>query len=125
MLPSSKANTLCVPPPHERPTLEGRAPEHGTTRIAPFASIMYELDMKMLAASEVRESFAEILNRVAYQGERVVMHRRGKPVAALVPLEDLATLEALENERDLAAARKALREKGSVPIEKLKAELGL
>ena len=33
--------------------------------------------MKRVAASEVRESFAETLNRVAYQGERVVMHRRG------------------------------------------------
>ena len=86
---------------------------------------MYKLDMKRLAASEVRESFAETLNRVPYQGERVVMHRRGKPVAALVPLEDLAALEALENQRDLAAARKALREKGSVPLEKLKAQLGL
>lgn len=87
--------------------------------------MLYKLDMKRLAASAVRESFAETLNRVAYQGERVVMHRRGKPVAALVPLEDLAALEALENQRDLAAARKALREKGSVPLEKLKAELGL
>ncbi len=85
----------------------------------------YKMDMKRLAASEARESFAETLNRVAYRGERVVMHRRGKPVAALVPLEDLAALEALENKRDLAAARKALREKGSVPLEKLKAELGL
>lgn len=86
---------------------------------------MYKLYMKRLAASEVRGSFAETLNRVAYQGERVVMHRRGKAVAALVPLEDLEALEALENQRDLAAARKALREKGSVPLEKLKAELGL
>lgn len=87
--------------------------------------VLYNMYMKHVAASEVRESFAETLNRVAYQGERVVMHRRGKPVAALVSLEDLAALEALENERDLSAARKALREKGSVPLEKLKADLGL
>lgn len=53
------------------------------------------------------------------------MHRRWKPVAGLVPLEDLAALEAPENDRDLAAARKALREKGSIPLEKLKSELGL
>ena len=81
--------------------------------------------MKHVAASEVRESFAETLNRVAYQGERVVMHRRGKPVAAMVSLEDLATLEALEDAQDLAAARKALRERGSVPLEGLKSELDL
>ncbi len=87
--------------------------------------VTYKTSMKHVAASEVRESFAETLNQVAYQGERVVMHRRGKPVAALVSLEDLATLEALENDQDLAAARKALREKGSVPLERLKAELGL
>lgn len=80
--------------------------------------------MKRVAASEAREDFAETLNRVAYQGERVVLHRRGRNVAALVPVEDLEALEAVENARDLAAARKALKEKGSVSLADLKAELG-
>jgi prevent-host-death family protein len=59
------------------------------------------------------------LNRVRYQGERVVVERRGKGVAALVPVEDLELLQALEDRIDLAAARKALREPGRIPWEKV------
>jgi mRNA interferase RelE/StbE len=65
------------------------------------------------------------LNRVRYQGERVVVERRGKGVAALVPVEDLELLQALEDRIDLAAARKALREPGRIPWEKVKQDLGL
>jgi hypothetical protein len=45
--------------------------------------------------------------------------------AALVPLDDLAILEALEDRLDLEAARRALRERGSVPWRQLKKTLGL
>ena len=43
-----------------------------------------------LPAGKVRQDFAETVNRVAYGGERVVLHRRGRNLAALIPLEDLA-----------------------------------
>lgn len=79
--------------------------------------------MIRLRASQVREDFADTLNRVAFKGERIVLHRHGKNVAALVPLADLEALEALEDRVDLPAARKALREKGTVPLAVLKARL--
>jgi prevent-host-death family protein len=78
-----------------------------------------------MPATAARDEFAETLNRVAYRGERIVLERRGKGVAALVPVEDLELLERLEDRFDLDAAREALRERGSVRLEKLKAELGL
>lgn len=81
--------------------------------------------MTRLRASAVREDFSETLNRVAYKGERIVLERRGKDVAALVPVEDLELLENLEDRMDLEAARRALKEKGSVSLDELKAELGL
>ena len=84
--------------------------------------------MTRLAASKAREDFADILNRVAYRGERIVLHRRGKDVAALIPVEDLALLRELEDRFDLEEARAALaeaKEKGTIPWEQLKAELGL
>lgn len=84
--------------------------------------------MARIHASEAREDFAETLNKVAYQGERVVLHRRGKDVAAIVPIEDLTLLETLEDRIDLEQARKALSEakrSGSFSWEKLKKELGL
>jgi prevent-host-death family protein len=48
--------------------------------------------MERIAVSEAREQISEILNRVAYCGERVVLHRRGKEIAALVPMSDLRAL---------------------------------
>ncbi len=81
--------------------------------------------MTRLPASAVREEFSETLNRVAYKGERIVLERRGKDVAALVPVEDLELLERLEDRMDLDAARKALEEPGSVSLDVLKAELGI
>lgn len=81
--------------------------------------------MTRIAASKMRKDLADTLNRVAYGKERIVLRRRGKDLAAVIPIEDLAFLEELEDRVDLEAARKALKEKGRIPWEKVKAELGL
>jgi prevent-host-death family protein len=74
-----------------------------------------------VSATIIRQSFSESLNRAAYGGERVVVHRHGKPVAAVVPIEDLRLIEEMEDEGDIRAARKARKEKGRIPWEKIKA----
>lgn len=82
--------------------------------------------MSRIAASDARVQFAEIVNKVAFGGERIVLHRHGKDVAAIVPVEDLELLRMLEDRMDLEAARAALNEKASrVSWKKLKAELGI
>jgi len=81
--------------------------------------------MIQLAASKLREGLADALNRVAYSGERILLKRRGKDVAALVSKEDLALLEALEERADMEAIREALDEPGTIPWEKVKEDLGL
>ena len=78
-----------------------------------------------VSISEVRENMADIINCVAYRGERVILQRRSKGVAAMVSMDDLAMLQALEDEADVKAARRARKEKGSVPLEKIKARLGM
>ncbi len=75
-----------------------------------------------LTASTTRQNFADILNRAAYGGERIVVHRRGKPVAAVVPIADVELLEQLEDEIDVAAARKALKNPRTIPWETIKKE---
>jgi prevent-host-death family protein len=40
-------------------------------------------------AAEGKRQFGSLLDRVSRQGDRVVIVRRGKPVAALVPLDDI------------------------------------
>lgn len=81
--------------------------------------------MTRLNVSEVRDGFAEAINRVAYRGERIVVHRRDRALAALVPVEDLRLLEQIEDRIDIDEARRALAEPGTVSWEDLKAELGL
>jgi PHD/YefM family antitoxin component YafN of YafNO toxin-antitoxin module len=80
--------------------------------------------------TRLRDNMAEALNRVAYAGERVVLERRGKGVAAMVSMDDLALLEALENRADVKAARRALAEmkrtgQKPIPWGKVQQELGL
>ena len=58
--------------------------------------------------SEARESFSTTVNRVAFGGERVVLTRHGRRVAAVVPIDDLELLEAIEDARDLDEVRAAL-----------------
>jgi prevent-host-death family protein len=83
--------------------------------------------MTSLSVAKARGTLAETLNRVTYRGERVVIQKRGKPVAALVPVEDLRLLEQLEDRLDLEAARQALAEARGrrIPWSTLKRQLGL
>lgn len=84
--------------------------------------------MTHLRASKARKDFSDTINRVAYSGERIVLERHGKPVVAIVPVADLELLEKLEDRMDLEAARAALadvKKHGTVPWEKIKADLGL
>ena len=45
--------------------------------------------MARLAASRARESFSDTLHRVTYGGERIILRRRGRDLAAIVPMEDM------------------------------------
>jgi prevent-host-death family protein len=70
--------------------------------------------MMRLNVVELRQSLADIRNRAEYQGERIVIHRRGKDAAAIIPIADLKLLERLiedaEDQLDAEAARAALAE---------------
>jgi prevent-host-death family protein len=70
-----------------------------------------------MTALDARVHFGEILDRVRYMAQRFIVERKGKPVAAIISMEDLKRLEALEYERDseiLRLAREASR--GVVPF---------
>jgi prevent-host-death family protein len=81
--------------------------------------------MTTVTSSEVRAHLSDMLSKIARKGNRVVVTRGGKKFAALVPLDDLEFLEKLEDRMDIEDAKKALNESGSIPWEKVKANLGL
>ena len=43
---------------------------------------------KLMGITEVRRNFAKIVDEVAHGGTRVIVERRGRPVVAIVPLEE-------------------------------------
>jgi prevent-host-death family protein len=79
-----------------------------------------------VTTAEAREKLADLINRTAYAKERTVLTRRGKGIAALVPLEDLEVLEQLEDLIDLQEARAVLEEadnEGTISWEEVKRTL--
>jgi prevent-host-death family protein len=49
-----------------------------------------------VSIGQVKRDISELVNRVAYQGERIVLTSRGRPKAVLVSIEDYERLQAAE-----------------------------
>ncbi len=60
--------------------------------------------------AELPDSIAEAAERAAAGTERVVLTRQGRPMVALVSMEDMRTLEALEDRADAEEIRARLEE---------------
>jgi len=68
-----------------------------------------KVEHNRLSASKARERFADILNEVSVRGDRVVLERHGKTVAAVISVGDLELLEALEDNTMLTLRVKRLQ----------------
>jgi prevent-host-death family protein len=80
--------------------------------------------MNRLSTSELREELSTALNKVAFGGERIILHRNNKDVAVLVSIADLALLRALEDKLDAADIKKAMEEPGpNIPWKTAKKKL--
>ncbi|MCR4407618.1 MAG: type II toxin-antitoxin system Phd/YefM family antitoxin [Anaerolineae bacterium] len=76
-----------------------------------------------VSVSELKNALSEILNRVAFGRERIVVASRGRPKAAVISIEDLELLEDLEDALAAHEALEAYRASETVPWEQVKAEL--
>lgn len=65
-----------------------------------------------ISTADARRKFADIVNKVAYGKEPVVLTRRGQEIAALVSIEELELLQQIEDYIDIEDAKKALAEPG-------------
>ena len=81
--------------------------------------------MTEIGVADIRANLADVINRVAYGGERIVLQRRGKRVLAVVSMEDLELLNAMEDRADVRAAKKARKEKGGVTLEQYRRKHGV
>jgi prevent-host-death family protein len=57
-----------------------------------------------ISIGQVKRDISELINRVAYQGERIVLTSRGRPKAVLVSLKDYETLRQIEGGQAVRSA---------------------
>jgi prevent-host-death family protein len=83
-------------------------------------------DAVLVSTSDARNQFSELINRVAYGREHIVLTRRGKELVAIIPAEELRWMEEFENRRDLELIDRILSDperEPPIPWEEVKAEL--
>jgi prevent-host-death family protein len=79
-----------------------------------------------ISTAEARKNFADVVNKVAYGKETIVLTRRGQKVAALVSIDELELLQQIEDRIDIEDAKKALSEPGdNISSEEVWKQLGL
>ncbi|MFD7690850.1 type II toxin-antitoxin system Phd/YefM family antitoxin [Streptomyces sp. NPDC059781] len=76
-----------------------------------------------IPVTQARAELADLINRVVYGGERVVVTRHGKPLVALVSADDLRRLEELKEapesaEEQVISTVAGVREVASAPRER-------
>ena len=81
--------------------------------------------MTRVSMTKARQDFTDIANRVMFGSERICIEKNNKPAVAVVPIEDLEMIEALEDKIDVAEALKALKEPGFISLKALKKKLGI
>ena len=79
-----------------------------------------------ISTAEARKNFSDIVNKVAYGKEPVIVTRRGEGIAALVSMDELKLLQQIEDYIDIEDAYKALADPGcNIPAQAFWKQLGL
>ena len=84
--------------------------------------------MKRTTTTAMRLETSRIVSRAEFAKERTIIERHGRPVAAIVPIEDLALLEELEDRLDVEEIERALAEAQGQPrisLDEMRKRLGL
>ncbi len=82
---------------------------------------------RQVTSTEARKNLSDLIGAAAYASERTVVTRKGKPMAAIVSIEDLEAMEALEDQMDIQRAKESLKEAqtsgGTKSLEQLEREM--
>ncbi|MEH0421615.1 type II toxin-antitoxin system Phd/YefM family antitoxin [Streptomyces sp. B21-083] len=76
-----------------------------------------------IPVTQARAELADLINKVVYGGERVVVTRHGKPLVALVSAADLERLDELDAAEEqvvgaVSSAVSGVREVAAAPVER-------
>jgi prevent-host-death family protein len=80
--------------------------------------------MTTVTATALKNRIGETLNEVEFRGERVILKRKGRPAAAIIPIADLRLLEELEDRLDVEEIERVLADPNEefIPLEQAIAE---
>ncbi|WP_344567570.1 type II toxin-antitoxin system Phd/YefM family antitoxin [Streptomyces axinellae] len=80
-----------------------------------------------IPVTQARAELADLINRVVYGGERVVVTRHGKPLVGLVSAADLERLDAQEEreQEEVISTVSGFRERGSAAGERERRRFGI
>jgi len=81
--------------------------------------------MTKVSMTKARQDFTNIANRVMYGDERICIQKNNKAAFALIPIDDLEVLEALEDKIDVQAAKAAMKKGKFIDLEVLIKQLGI
>jgi len=101
-----------------------------------LSALLYDLYIKYntgddimptkISTADARKKFSNIVKRVAFGKESIILTRRGEELAAMVAMDELRLLQELEDRIDIADAMKAIKEPGEdIPAEQFWKKLGL
>ena len=79
----------------------------------------------VISVTKVRENLADIVGEVRFAHKRIKLSSNGKNIGAIVPLEDLELLEAIEDKVDIELAQGSLKVEGSSTVDEVLEEFGL
>ena len=80
--------------------------------------------MTTVTATQLKNRIGEMLDDVQFRGERVILERKGRPAAAVIPIADLKWLQQLEDRLDAADIERVLADPNEewTPLEDVLAE---
>jgi len=58
------------------------------------------MNLPMVSIRQARRNTSSLVNRVACNGERIILTARGEPQVALISIDDLRILEQVDEEKD-------------------------
>lgn len=64
--------------------------------------------MNNVTSAQARDQFPDLVSQATYAKKRTIITRRGKKVAAIIPIEDLERLQEIEDREDIKKIEYAL-----------------